>query len=285
MADYVLFTRTGPLIPVEWALSWVISTSVIRKKDGSNVWIHRWRPGKDCCVPFFSFHTSLRLPNLITPKRDATNLGVVRTLSRIDRMLINLPMAEARDFHCCSHVVENLRKETIPSDHAAVLLVIQNPTNRGHQSKRIPSWMSKHPIFGSILQQLHDDHRFSPDPFCALAEFKVLLHEAKKMTKLALSRQTPDCIGAKLLITSTVLRAYRNRHLGTLMRCCEAWKPVEDCFDTLSFECIDFQRLTQIIANLTRESLAEREAEITNLPWTQKKHCFSQMQRWTTRLA
>ena len=53
------------------------------------------------------------------------------------------------------------------------------------------------------------------------------------------------------------------------MRCCEAWKSVEGCFDPISFECVDFQRLSQIIANLTRENLAEREAEITNLPWTQ----------------
>ena len=49
-------------------------------------------------------------------------------------------MAEARDFHCYSHVFENLEKETIPSDHAAVHLVIQKPTNRGHQRKRNPSW-------------------------------------------------------------------------------------------------------------------------------------------------
>ena len=53
------------------------------------------------------------------------------------------------------------------------------------------------------------------------------------------------------------------------MRCCEAWKPIEDCFVTFSLECIDFQRISQIIANLTRENLAEREAEITNLRWTQ----------------
>ena len=32
---------------------------------------------------------------------------------------------------------------------------------------------------------------------------------------------------------------------------------------------LDFQRLSQIIANYTHENLAEREAEITNLPWTQ----------------
>ena len=72
-------------------------------------------------------------------------------------------------------------------------------------------------VFQVGLQQLHDDHRFSPDPFCALAKFKVLLHKAKKITKRELSRQTPDCTGAKLLITSTALRAYGNIHLGTLM--------------------------------------------------------------------
>ena len=105
--------------------------------------------------------------------------------------------------------------------------------------------------------------------FVHLLNFNVLLHKAKKMTKRELSRQTPDCIGAKLLITSTALRANRNRHLGTLMRCCEAWKPVEDCFDTLSFECIDFKRLSQIISSLTRENLEAREAEVSTVPWTQ----------------
>ena len=88
------------------------------------------------------------------------------------------------------------------------------------------------------------------------------------LTVRELSRMTPDSLGAKLSIASTALRAYRNRHLGTLMCCCEAWKPLENCFDPISFECVDFQRLSQIIANLTLENLVEREAEITNLPWT-----------------
>ena len=52
-------------------------------------------------------------------------------------MLINLPMAEARDFHCYFHVFENLGKRSIPSDHAAVRMVIQKPTTRGHQGKRM----------------------------------------------------------------------------------------------------------------------------------------------------
>ena len=50
--------------------------------------------------------------------------------------------------------------------------------------------------------------------------------KAKKQTIRELSRKTLDSIGAKLLIASTALRAYRKRHLGTFMRCCETWKPI-----------------------------------------------------------
>ena len=53
------------------------------------------------------------------------------------------------------------------------------------------------------------------------------------------------------------------------MRCCEAWEPVGKCFESISFKCIDFHGLSQIIASLTRENLAEREAEMGNLPWAQ----------------
>ena len=133
-------------------------------------------------------------------------------------------MAEARDFHCYSHVFENLGNPSIPRDHAAVRLVIQKPTNQGQHGKRIPSWMSKHPVLCSILKRLHDDHRYSTNPFGALAEF--------------------------ILIASTALRAKRNRHLGTFMRCCEAWKPVEHCFYLISSGCVDFQRLSQIVTRL-----------------------------------
>ena len=65
-------------------------------------------------------------------------------------------------------------------------------------------------------------------------------------------------------------------HLGTLMRCCKAWKPVGKCFDPISLECIDFQWLSQIVANLTRESLAELEAEI-------KKNFLGHRRRKTMR--
>ena len=143
------------------------STSVIQKKDdlmsGTRHSPMATRERLLCSI--LSLHTSLRLPDLITQGETPQPLVSYELCQGFDRLFIILPMAEARDFHCYSHVFENLEKETIPSDHAAVHLVIQKPTNRGHQSKRHPSWMSKHPIFCSILQQRHDDHRCSTDHF------------------------------------------------------------------------------------------------------------------------
>ena len=128
--------------------------------------------------------------------------------------------------------------------------------------------MSKRPVFCSIVKRVNANYLSPADPFGALADFKIILQKARR-TVCELSRRTLGSLGAKLLTASTALRAYRNGHFGTLMRCCEAWDPVGKCFDPTSFECIDFHRLRQIIASLTRENLAEREAEIGNLSWTQ----------------
>ena len=202
---------------------------------------------------------------------------------------INLPIAEARDYHCSSHVFENLGERSIPSDHAAVRVVLQKPTVRCDQVKRIPSWMSQHSVFCSILKQISDGHQYPADPFAALADFKVILEKASKQTHKELLRNTPGSLGAKLLIASTALRAHRSRHLGTLMHCCEAWEPVGKRFDPCSFECIDFHGLSQIIAVLTRERIAEREAEIHNLLWTLTENdnalakCRLGLRAWRTK--
>ena len=127
-----------------WAFFGVISTSVIQKKDdlmsGTRHSPMATRERLPCST--YSFHTSLRFALPDYTRRDSSALGIIRTLSRTDRIVVNLPVAEARNFHCYSHVFEKLGNRTIPGDHAAVRLVIQKPTNRGHQSKRIPSWMS-----------------------------------------------------------------------------------------------------------------------------------------------
>ena len=61
---------------------------------------------------------------------DSSVIGITRTLSRIDRIFINLRVAEVRDFHYYSDVFENLGNRSIPSDHPAVRIVMQKATNR-----------------------------------------------------------------------------------------------------------------------------------------------------------
>ena len=134
---------------------------------------------EDCSVSLH-FPKVLEIAQPDFTRKDSSANGIIRTLSRIDRIFTNMPKAEARDFHCYSHVFENLGNRTIPSDHTAVRLAIQKPTNWRQQDKRIPGWMSKHPVFCSILKRLHDGHRYSDEPFCALAEFKDILCRSQK---------------------------------------------------------------------------------------------------------
>ena len=47
----------------------------------------RWRFGKDCSVPLILFPHVLQIAQLDCTRRDATALGIIRTLPRIDRIL------------------------------------------------------------------------------------------------------------------------------------------------------------------------------------------------------
>ena len=189
-------------------------------------------------------------------KRDSSINGVMRTLSRMDRAFINIPMTEARDFHCCSHVFENLGKRSIPSDHAAVRVVIQKTTTRGPQGNRIPSWMSKHPVFCSFLKRLDEEHQYLADPFGSLADFKIILEKARRQTVRELSRETPDSRGAKLLTASIALRA--SERSCDVVRC---GNPLEND----STQSPSNASTSKGLVKLLRASLGKT----LHLPWTQ----------------
>ena len=242
---------------------------VNQRKEDSMFGIKRsprvtWRKPLFFILYFLEF---LKLLNLITLGETPPSMELYARYQGLIELFINIPMTEARDFHCQSHVFENLEKRSIPSDHAAVacgffkLRLIGDTRANAFQvgCPNIPSSVL-------FLKRLDDGHQCPADPFGALEDFNNILEKAQRLTVRELSRKTPDSLGAKLLTASTTSRAYRNRHLGTLMRCCEAWEPVGKCFDP-RFECINVHGLSQIIASLTRENLAEREAEIGNLSW------------------
>ena len=213
---------------------------IIGTPDGTIVTPVTTCQGRDHIVTIRSGKRVLEVVNVhLEPDVDAAADGTPRTPSRIDRAFIHVLMAEARDFHCYSHVSDHLGERSILSDHDAVRIVVQKPTNQYDQIKRVPSWMSKHHVFCSIGKRISDGHQYPDDSFAALADFKVILEKVRKQTHQELSHNTPGSLGAKLLIASTALRAYNKRH-DTLMRCCAAWEPIRKCVDQCSFECIDF---------------------------------------------
>ena len=136
-------------------------------------------------------------------------------------------------------------------------------------------------------KRLDEEHQYLADPLGALADFKIILEKARWQIVRELSRKKLDSMGAKLSTASSPLRAYGNRHLGTLMRCRQAWGFVGKCFDPISFECTDFRGLSQIIASLTRENFAEREAETGNHPLDtyRERQCYGKMQAWASTMA
>ena len=116
--------------------------------------------GERLCSVLFPY--ALEIPQLSITRKDVAADGTLRTLSRIDRAFIDVPMA--------------------------------------------------------VVKQISDDHPYPDEPFAALVQ------KARKRREFWRNTQVSE--GAKLLIAATVLRANRNKHLGTLMHCCAAWDPV-----------------------------------------------------------
>ena len=126
---------------------------------------------------FFPFALEIAQPNFT--RKDAAADGAIRTLSRIDRAFINVPMAEARDFRCHFHVTDNLGERSIPSDHVGIRITFWKRQDHCGTSLQVPPWMSKHPLFCTILKQISDDHRYLDEPFAAQADFKQIIEKAR----------------------------------------------------------------------------------------------------------
>ena len=66
------------------------------------------------------------------------------------------------------------QRRVIFTDHVAVRIVAQKPTSRCDQVKRIPRWMSKHPVFCTSLKRISDG---------PLADFKLIIENARKQVQ------------------------------------------------------------------------------------------------------
>ena len=127
-----LITPHWPLYPEAVGVITVGLTFASQRREdsmfGTNLPLKGY--GKGCPLPFF-FPRVLEIAQPHFTRRDSAADGVIRTLSRTDGAFINLPTAEARDFHCYSHVFENFGERSTPSDHAVIRVVIQKTDYSG----------------------------------------------------------------------------------------------------------------------------------------------------------
>ena len=184
MAGCVLFTRTGLHIPMGWALFWVISTSVIQKKDdlmsGTRHSPMATREILPCST--HSFHTSLRLLNLITRGGTPQPSG--------SHALFEGLIVFSSIYLWLKHEMFIATRMSLRTWGIGPFRVITQQYAASFESRQLedtranvfPAGCPNIPSSVPFSQQLHDDHRVSHDPFCALAEFKVLLNKAKKLT-------------------------------------------------------------------------------------------------------
>ena len=114
MSDYASSLRIGLGTLEHLGLLLVTSTSANPKEEDSRIGIRLSQKAmrEGCFFPVFFPHV-LEIAQPDFTRKDSTADGTIRTLSRIDRAFINLPVAEARDFQCYSYVFENLGERSI----------------------------------------------------------------------------------------------------------------------------------------------------------------------------
>ena len=131
--DYALFFHIV-LVTLEHLGLWLeISTSVNLSKADSTFGIRLSRMAMQERLLFSCFFLA-RLWDCTAGlhKKGCYSQWCNTYLSRIDRIFVNLPVAEARDFHCFSHVFENLGERSIPWLHRFKL-----PNLPGNLSPRV----------------------------------------------------------------------------------------------------------------------------------------------------
>lgn len=80
--------------------------------------------------------------------------GEVSLLARIDRVWLNLPTAMLRQCHAQSHYSSSPLDPLLPSDHAALLLRLQAPSQHTGGKRPIPRWVTEHEDFTAIAHDM-----------------------------------------------------------------------------------------------------------------------------------
>ena len=232
------------------------------------------------------FRRSVEIAESFAIRKDVRRDDSIHTSSRIDRVFVNLPIAELRDFPPC-HLATSVRTfgETTPSTRHPALIAFSSISRLLSYVIFHPAiWrrLTQQPLFISALDEKHRNMMYDVDPFIALDKFKDVAFRA-------CTQSQPTTLGAQLLVACTALRAFRNGLTATVKECCESWGPVARCIDLHFVECVNFRALYNIIGSLTRDNIRAHEEELLGLDVNRAEKdmvlskCASCQQSWAVR--
>ena len=192
-----------------------------------------------------AFTRSMEIAQPYFTRKDERRIGSIQTLSRIDRIFMNLPMAGLRDFRCHCRTIGSVGDTSLRSDHTPVQLTIECPSIKQQGEPVIQRWLVQHPLFVSALNEEHRSTVYDDDPSVALEQCKEVTFKTRSKARQAILVCTSTTPGAKLLNACTTLRAYRSGSAAVVKECCGARAPVARCFDAQSCDCIYFSGAVQ----------------------------------------
>ena len=125
----------------------------------------------------------MKLLNLNTPREIPPVVFYARCQGLLD-LSLNIPVHEARDFHCCSHVLLTWRKGPYQSEHEAVGVIIRKLAVLVHLGANV-SRVGCPNIPTSVLFQsgFTTITRHRGDPFDPLADIQCAFEKAERQTR------------------------------------------------------------------------------------------------------
>jgi hypothetical protein len=188
-------------------------------------------------------------------RRQVTN-GVFTTLSRLDRIYVNLHPAVLMDMHPHTSTTHLITDPTFPSDHVPVRAVLCAPLCAPPGTHRVPAWVTGHPDFKEhtrlALIDLGLEYRGLED----IHMLKEVLHTAAAAIKAGEAIDDPQCPHQRLHWALLLLRGFRSRDARACRRACRAFPGLSDFFDSAPFE-LRMDSFLPFLQTLAQTQLAE----------------------------
>ena len=191
------------------------------------------------------------------PTRRGLSAGTLSTLSRIDRLFLNMLPSELVERGANVCVLDDLSNEGLLSDHSPILLSLGCLSLSVGRPCGVPCWVSSRSDFPALVSEVFDRSgaAFGEGPFDRLLSYKKALSKAASMI---ISKATAsDCVSAscRLFWISSAKSAVRARNSVRLARAVDRFPLLSSFFDCPGCAVSDPTGLHKLICELNCEDL------------------------------